>query len=278
MPRPSLEQDIDRLYQLPPADFTKERNALAKELGGDEGKRVKALAKPSASAWAVNQLYWRERPTYDALIAASERLRAAHRAVLGGKKADLRAADAAHRAAVKEALPSTLRLAKEGGQSVSAATQTEIARTLESLPAEEPPGRLSKPLHPGGFEALQGMPIRPRKETSPPAAEGRKQGADSDTRKQAEARERAAARERKEAELALQAARKRERQDEATVARLKKQVAAAERTTREATRRLERAQENQDHVRRELQKAEKALEQSGNAVLELSRRASDARD
>ena len=50
----------------PLAEFTAARNALAgtTEEGGDrteEAERVKALPKPSLSAWAVNQLYWHHR-------------------------------------------------------------------------------------------------------------------------------------------------------------------------------------------------------------------------
>src|SRR4051794_41911269 len=55
------DEDIDRLYGLPLAEFTAARNALAKELGGEEGKGVKALRKPSAAAWALNQAV-REAP------------------------------------------------------------------------------------------------------------------------------------------------------------------------------------------------------------------------
>jgi hypothetical protein len=62
--------EIDRLYQLPLGEFTPARNALAKELGKTDA-RIKNLQKPNVPAWAVNQLYWRERPLYDRLIKAS---------------------------------------------------------------------------------------------------------------------------------------------------------------------------------------------------------------
>jgi hypothetical protein len=260
MARRSIEQDIDHLYQLPPNDFTEARNALAKELAGEDAKRVKALAKPSAAAWAVNQLHWRDRATYDALISASERLRAAHRAVLGGKKADLRGADADHRAAVKEALTSTLRLAKESGQNISPAAQTDIVRTLERLPSGDAPGRLSKSLSPEGFEALQGMPIRARTPAPTAATTAAKPDRPGESR------------ERKNAQRALEAARTRAGEDKALVARLQKQVDAAERTTREAKSRLDRAQEAEDRLKGELQRAEQSLEQSAKALAQLSDR------
>ena len=275
MPRRSVEQDIDRLYQLSPNEFTNARNALAKELGGTDGKRIKALPKPSVSAWAVNQLYWRDHETYEALTSASGQLRAAHRAVLGGKKADLRAADAAHRAAVKEALTSTLRLVKDAGLNVSAAAQTEIARTLESLPADETPGRLAKPLRPEGFEALQGMPIRAGAARHltlvpkpAPKASSAGESRDRDARER-EAREQET-RERKEAQRLLQAARTRERQDRSTVERLQKRVAAAEQATEGAKRDFDRAQRTENQLRSELEQAEQSLKHSAKALADLT--------
>ena len=46
---------IDELYQLPLEEFTPARNALAKELGDGD---IKKLEKPNVAAWAVNQLWW----------------------------------------------------------------------------------------------------------------------------------------------------------------------------------------------------------------------------
>ena len=108
----SLESSIDRLYQGPLAEFVSARTALAKTLaktpgGSDDAKRVKALQKPAAVAWAVNQVYWHARPVYDRLIKSGAALRTAQIAALGGRAADLRGAADVHRkalaAAVKEA-------------------------------------------------------------------------------------------------------------------------------------------------------------------------------
>ena len=71
----TLDARIDELYALPLAEFTAARNALAKTVKGDDATRVKRLEKPSLVPWAVNQLYWRERRTYDRLIASGEALR-----------------------------------------------------------------------------------------------------------------------------------------------------------------------------------------------------------
>src|SRR5215467_583167 len=67
MPARLLDAEIDRLYQLPLDEFTAARNVLAKQAGGEAG-RVRALGKPSVPAWIVNQLYWRDRKVWDALV------------------------------------------------------------------------------------------------------------------------------------------------------------------------------------------------------------------
>ena len=72
-----MASDIDTLYRLSLAEFTDARNAMAKAAGA-KGAAIKALEKPSAAAWAVNQLFWKQRRAYDKLIRASERVRAAH--------------------------------------------------------------------------------------------------------------------------------------------------------------------------------------------------------
>src|SRR4051794_10486573 len=95
---------IDRLYDLPLSEFTSERNALAAELraSGDHeaAALVKALRKPAAAAWAVNQLVRAEPDLVEALLGAGGELRQAHRQAASGRGADqLRAAADAERAA-----------------------------------------------------------------------------------------------------------------------------------------------------------------------------------
>src|SRR5215471_13222630 len=109
MPSRILDDEIGRLYRLGLDEFTSARNALAKQSGGDAA-RVRELKKPSVPAWAVNQLYWRDRPTWDALIAGAENARNVNRAVLAGKNGDVRAANAVHDEAIEAAFKATLAL------------------------------------------------------------------------------------------------------------------------------------------------------------------------
>ncbi len=162
----SIEDEIDRLYQLPLKEFTPARNTLAKEVRGADSTRVRTLQKPNAAAWAVNQLYWRQRPTYDQLVHAAERLRTAHRALVAGKAVDLHGVEAAHRDRIRGATQQIRELLAEAGESPSPQTMTAVAETLEALPpVDEQPGRLTKPLKRIGFEALAGVPPR----SGPPA-------------------------------------------------------------------------------------------------------------
>ncbi|HSC27972.1 MAG TPA: hypothetical protein VLD67_11900 [Vicinamibacterales bacterium] len=154
-----LDQEIDRLYQLPLQEFTASRNALARNAGKD-GAGIRGLAKPPLVPWAVNQVYWRQRDVYDALVEAATDMRAAHSAVLSGRRGDLRAAGKAHEEAIEAALKAALSILEDAGQPATEATRQSIATTLRALPAADPPGRLTRALQPGGFETLAGIPIR----------------------------------------------------------------------------------------------------------------------
>src|SRR5687767_9670553 len=93
MGRGDLDQQIDALFQLPLAEFTSARNALAgrlrKEKRPIDAERVKAVAKPSAPAWAVNQLYWENPKAIDKLVAVAKRVRQAQTGKI--KNVDVRA-------------------------------------------------------------------------------------------------------------------------------------------------------------------------------------------
>jgi hypothetical protein len=149
----ATDRSIDALYQRPLGEFTSARNELAKAAGA-KGAAIKALEKPSAAAWAVNQLYWRERRAYDKLIRASERVRAAHAQRLKGKAADLATVEAQHSAAVKDAAEHVRALLAGAGDPATPATMKSVVDTLQALPGGSEPGRLTKALAPIGFGAF----------------------------------------------------------------------------------------------------------------------------
>jgi hypothetical protein len=248
-----IDAEIERLYEMPLEDFTAARNALAKG-AGKRAAEIRALAKPPPAAWAVNQLYWRRRAIHDALIKAAEELRRAHATVLAGRAGDVRAAGKAHEQTVATALAAALEVLLESGHPPTEATRQAIATTLRALPADEPPGQLTRTLQPGGFEALAGLSIRgtkvPALKTSPrPAArQAHAKGDARETKALIRARERVAA-----ATRALT-------QTEHTAQREEFERARAARDAEKATRAVAAARTALETAEGELREAERAEE------------------
>ena len=239
----ALDARIDELYQQPPNEFTAARNALAKTLNGADAARVRALPKPTVVPWVVNQVYWRARGVFDRLRKSGERLRAAQLAALKGRSADLRGATEAHRQAIAEAAAQAVRIAQTAAVHPGA---DELTRTLEALSLApdmpEPPGRLTRPLRPAGFEALTGVtpvavPAQKAPQREKREQEGQKRQEDEKRREEAEARRAAA--ELAKAEAVLDRAQAAETRARFAWERAKRDVESAERAiarTRELTR------------------------------------------
>ena len=222
----ALDARIDELYQQPPAEFTGARNALAKTLSGADAARVRALPKPTVVPWVVNQVYWRARGVFDRLRKSGERLRAAQIAALKGRSADLRGATEAHRQAIAEAAAQAVRIAQTASVHPGA---DELTRTLEALSLApempEPPGRLTRPLRPAGFEALTGVtPVVVPAQKAPQHAKR-----EQETAKREEAEARRAAAELAKAEAVLDRAQAAETRARIAWERAKRDVESAER-------------------------------------------------
>ena len=211
----NLDRELDRLFQAPFAEFVGTRNGVAtmlKKAGRvDESTRVRGLAKPSYTAWLVNQLYWNARDVLEAFLKASDRVRAAEQALLEGRKtaghADLVSARAA---ALDQLMSRASTRAAEEGTPLSPALGERLKTTLEAIgafgsaDARHARGRLQEDLDPPGFAAFAALaslaqpgPGAARKPAPATAAEpprlvvGRSVGLDNDAR-QAAAEARAA--------------------------------------------------------------------------------------
>lgn len=214
------ERDLDRLYGLPREEFTGARNALVRELQKagrkDEAEEVRALKKPSVSAWAVNQLARQHPQEVAGLVKAGDALRKAQRDVLGGKKgADVRAASRAQHELADELVDAARQILPEATQTTAqrisgtlraASTDPAAARLLRK-------GRLGEDVESVGFGPL--LHVAPQRKGRPRPQRDR-------------ARERAAA----------QKKRKRE-----AVAEARKEAAAARKAADKAEREAERARE-----------------------------------
>lgn len=233
-----IQARIDDLYQLPLDEFTKARNTLAKTLGGSEKRAVASLVKPSLAMWVVNHLYWQNKATYRALVDASEKLRAAHRAALSGRATDTRKAGELHKTTLEKAFAQSIDAAERTGIRVTDMVRETVRRTLAALPTEEAPGRMTREPAPAGFSLLTG--VKPRA-TAPQASPSARQ---TSTPPVDIKRHRLAA---KLAERARQQAEAKARQAEA------------------------KAQKEQEKRAREIEKAERALREAERRLAELKR-------
>jgi hypothetical protein len=252
----SRAAEIDKLYQLPLDEFTAARNALAKGAGKDAAA-IRALEKPPVAAWAVNQLYWRDRRAWDTLIESAEALRRVNKAVIAGRGGDVRAAGTVHDEAVHDALKATLAILSGSGHPVTDATRQSILNTLRALPADEAPGRLTRVLQPGGFEVLAGLTVGApaRKETK-----GTKENEAKGTKgtKQNEAKAAKGTKDEKE--------HTRSKADAKALVKAREAAAAADRALKDAEQAARRHEFEIARATRDEERAEKAVAQARAAL------------
>ena len=155
-----LENDLNNLFKLPLNEFIAARKTLAAQLKKSgqpiDAERVKLLAKPSVSAWSVNQLYWNHREPFDELLGSGQRFR---KAQTSGKIAEMRDALDARREALSHLSKFASALLSDVGQNPSLDTIRRITSTLEALSAYASLdgatlGRLTKDIDPPGFESF----------------------------------------------------------------------------------------------------------------------------
>jgi hypothetical protein len=175
---PELDQELDRLFELPPAEFTAARNDLVRRLKkanqADAAERVQALRKPTIPVWAINQLARQQPADVEALAKASDELREAQQASLAdGDRERLRAATTSERDALRQITQRANQLLEAAGQRPTAAVLERVAATARSA-AIDPRGRellaagmLAEELESSGFAAFEGMQIPARRKPVP---------------------------------------------------------------------------------------------------------------
>jgi len=148
----SIDDVADRLYGLPPEEFTAGRDEAARQTDGEDRKALKALRKPTVGAYAVNMLARERGEGLEALADLGEDLRAAM--TRGG---DIRGLSEQRRELVGELVRGAAEAAR---RDLTAAQEEEVAATLEAATADPDlgaavlSGRLVKPLRYAGFGAL----------------------------------------------------------------------------------------------------------------------------
>jgi hypothetical protein len=181
-----LNAHIDRLYGLPLDEFVLQRDALAKQLRADGDREaasaVKALRKPTAGAWALNQAVRRRREETGALLAAGERLRAAHQALLsGGGRDELREAMGEQRELSNVLADCAEAIASETGKS-GPALKERVRSTLHAAALDDDvrgdlaAGRLVREHEAVGLGGVFGESGAAAPAASAPARSGRAEG------------------------------------------------------------------------------------------------------
>lgn len=165
-----MDDEIDELFALPPAEFTAARNALVKRLRAEkrreEADAVKALRRPTVAAWAVNQVARSNAAAVERLIEAGGAVAAAQRRALSGvRDAGLREASAQRRERADELWKLAADVLRDAGVDPQPHRPT-VSATLEaaSLDPEAAElvrrGRLSQDLPaPSGFGEVFGFSV-----------------------------------------------------------------------------------------------------------------------
>jgi len=270
-----LDAELDHLYAAPPPEFTSARNALVKTLESagrkEDAARVKALKKPNAAAWGVNQLALSSPRVLAALVASGDFLRA--------KGSDPREAMKKRRDAVHEARREVERAFLGAGLAANPDILRRVSATLEAIatygssPGGPVAGRLAQDVPTPGFDEIASLGLlgagasapRPAAAPARPLETPQRRAQPSEGRsKRDEARERAV-QEKRRADARKDLA---ERTKEARRARTS--LAAAEKAI-EAIRRKRASLEA-------ALSAEAAKEKALEAELAAARKASEAAD
>ena len=276
----TYEAAVATLYQAPQSAFVAERKRLAAELkaGGDKAGAagLAKLGRPTLSAWAVNQLWWKARAPFEALLATGARLR----------EGDL-GAMSAHRQATAKLRGRAAELLEEGGHAANEATLRRVTTTLAALAASggfdpEPAGALSADRDPPGFESAAfasalparvpeqkaAAPSKPEVESKPARAKAPERATAAAKHELAEAKRR----EKAEAERARIEAEAERRRAQEQRAKQKAQRQRLEAELRSAQRELTARTDEVESARQELAAAEQRVAKQQAVVERLEAR------
>ena len=172
----------DELYGLAPGDFIAARDERARQVRAagqrDEAAAIKKLARPTASAWLVNQLGRMNSEQMTGLYELGEELQEAQRALAGDR---LRELSVQRRQVVSDLVAAASDLAARSDQPASDAVLGEVRATLEAALADTGArtavrsGRLTKALAYAGLGEVDltgamAVPAPPRPGKGEPAA------------------------------------------------------------------------------------------------------------
>ena len=177
------------LYVLPLDQFTRARDALAKELAAQghtqESQAIKKLKRPVVAAWVVNRLAQQQPEHMDQFLSSSHALEIAHRRAMSGLASDqLKDANRAFQQSLDTLMKDVNASLTELGRDATGDLIRQVEETLRAAAmgtAEERAilarGTLTQPLRSSGFGSLSPLmligaaPARPApKPPKPPPA------------------------------------------------------------------------------------------------------------
>ena len=243
-----LETAMAAVYRGPLEEFVSRRDALSKELRAakrrEDADRVKALRKPSRTAWVLDNVVSEDPACIEHL---AEAINAAQTVQSG---ADLRAALESVRAAVREVAAAGTRFAIRAGQPVDAnALATAVHAVIGDTSAytDMRAGRLVDVPEGGGLDILTGITIIPPPPPRAPSSPSIAPAAPAPPKTEAPAPPST-----EDAELAI-AARADLRRAETSLAAAREQADRAEQAVRSAQGALDAAERALLHAQAEAQ-------------------------
>lgn len=148
-----MAEVADELYGLPPGEFIATRDERARQAKAagqrEDAAAIRKLARPTTSAWLVNQLSRGAPEQLSRLFEVGAALQEAQRTLAGER---LRELSGQRRQVVGDLLPVAAGIAGEAGQAASPAVLEEVRATLEAALADQDArdavrsGRLTKAL------------------------------------------------------------------------------------------------------------------------------------
>jgi len=279
----ALERALDRLYAAPFDDFLALRKELVAELrtAGDAAasREVAGAAKPTRTAWALNQVVRRQPEVLKALFRAHE----AAASPSAGDGDHLRRTAREYRERVSKMVGAVREVLGEAGVELNAAQSRRVAETLQAASggdgdarAQLTAARLVKDVDVedpfAGLVVGEAHAARPVKET-PVKTAGKDKGDERERARSAERekereREREKERDRREREkreAVLEEARARVSALEDAARAARAEARAAETTATKATRAAERARQLSEEAESRLQAAHAELRRGASS-------------
>lgn len=151
----NVPEPAESLFELAPEKFTAERDRIARDLkkqgDDDAAAEVKALKKPSITAYALNLVARRHSDLVDGLLEADEKLRTAR------SRTDMDTAKGARQQAISSITGKAVSLLEEQDRPVTSQVRERLTETLLAVATDDAArerlkaGRLLKEAEGGGF-------------------------------------------------------------------------------------------------------------------------------